>query len=520
MSQINTNGKSLESDRLFEIVRILSKEVKQEEDNIYRVLLCGLSAFTAEPLNMRVLGPSSAGKTHLLEKVSNVFPEEYVVKLSTASPTSFKYGMGTSMIEEQGKFIPVSSKMKSFEETLEDIESKESKKKIEIARKTLEKNAWNLVDLENKWLIFLDSQHSALWDFFKSMLSQDSEYIRHQVTNKQGGGNKQQRIVFRGKPSVIYASAKDEAIRDMTSEIDTRFQTISLQANATKYQQSIELISKHYGLVGPLYEQEVISKDEINQARSLVVSIIQTMKQYRKISRPVLNPFSEQMSLIFPHESGSRSRQFQRLMKTSNVLTMCNANRRHKLELGQTKYLVTHLSDVEQAVRLIIDNTGIPSHKIQTFNEVIKPAIQTNGHQMNVEGINLIALTASEILVHYKEQKEKSYSRKQLLETFLIPLSQHGFVERTRDPVNRTRDIFWIPEKYEQEDATIESTLIDTSTLDESCVRSFVNNHITQRLKEEEYQFYNTNDDLISVEELCKQVTRIDIESVENSFKN
>lgn len=518
MSQINSNEKSLDSDRLFKIVSILSKEVKQEEDNLYRVLLGGLSAFTAEPLNMRILAPASEGKTYLLEKVSKLFPEENVMKLSTASATSFKYGAGKAMIEEKGKFITMSSKIESFTKGL-NKEDKDYQKKITDETKRLAKTAWTMIDLEKKWLIFLDSQSASLWEFFKTMLSNDTEFIRYQTTNKHGGGNIQQRVVFQGKPAIIYASARDETTRDITSEIDSRFQTISLQANDQKYKQSIELVSKHFGL-GPLYEKEIISKKEVEQAKSMVKSVIQTLNQYRKIQRPVLNPFSDEISNIFPHETGSRTRQIQRLLRTSNLLTLCNAHNRCKFELDGTKHLISHLKDILQATRLIIDNSGIPSHKIQTFNNVIKPAIQEHGNEMSVEGKELTVLTAGEILSYYKEQKEKNYSRKQLLETYLIPLSQHGFIEKTRDPTNRTRDIFWIPERFENDDATVESTLFDTSTLDESCVTSFLENHVIHRLNKEEYTFYNTENEIISVEELSELVTRIDIESVENSFKN
>jgi len=505
MSHINSNEKSLDSDKLFEIVRILSKEVKQEDDNLYRVLLCGLSAFTAEPLNMRILAPASEGKTYLLEKVSHLFPPENVVKLSSATATSFKYGVGTSVIEEGEKFVPVTSKLQSFTNKLEK-NNKEFKKLVDEKRKSLEKDSWNMVDLENKWMIFLDAQNSGLWESFKSMLSNDTEFIKNQMTNKQAGGYKQQKMVFSGKPSVIYASAKDEARSDVTSEIDTRFQTISLHANPQKYKQSIELLSKHFGLAGPLYQKEVVNHGEIDHAKSIVSSIISTLKKYKKEDGPIFNPFSDKMAQVFPSETGARARQFQRLMRTSNLLTLCNANNRCKFEFEKTKFPITQLSDITLATRLIVDNQGIPSQKIQTFNEVIKPSIQEHGREVNVEEQELVVQIASEILEQYQEHREKTYSRKQLLETFLIPLSQHGFLGRTRDPTNRTRDIFWVPERYENVDATVESTLLDITTLDESCVSSFLEEHVTSRLENKEYQFYDTKEKIISIEELSKLV--------------
>ncbi|WP_133936211.1 hypothetical protein [Candidatus Nitrosarchaeum limnium] len=544
MTNINKQTENVvsESDNLSEIIRILSKEVKQEEDNLYRVLLCGLSAFTAEPLHMRIFAPTSEGKTYLLEKVSNVFPLENILKLASASPTSFKYDNGKVMIEEEKEvFVPLDSKLKLFEEKLEkelkeetEKESKEEKtenatdkqkdkdrkQKIDVERKRLEREAVNLINLKNKWLIFLDDQNTALWDFFKPILSQDTKLIRHNTTNKQSGSNRLQKTIFKGKPSISYASAKDEAKTDITNEIDSRFQTISLRSNPQKYKESNELVTYQYGLPGQLYEELVVSKEEIEYAKSLVSSVIQSLKRYRKIDGPVFNPFLDEIHKQFPNNSGYRSRQLKRLLKTSNLFTLCNAINRPKWELKGTKYVVTDLSDVQHAVRLIIENTGIPSHKIQAYNEVIKPSILKHGKEMSVEGQNLVVQTVAQILEQYQEHRERTYSRQQLLETYLIPLVENGFLERTKDPTNKTRDIFWIPERYQQVDATTESTLIDTKTLDESCVRSCLEKYIIRRYEKEEYQFYNTNDEIISVEELCKQVTRIDIALVKNSFKN
>ena len=339
------------SDNLSEIIKILRKEVKQEDDNLHRILLCGLSAFTPNPINMRILAPSGEGKTHLLKKVAQVFPEENVTMLSTVSSQALKYGNGKQVIEEKGKFVPLQKKIQSIEERM-DKENKEFKNNLEKATKSLQQKAWNMIDLENKWMLFLDSQDPKFWEFLKTILSQDTEYIKHLVTNRQGGGgNKQQKIVFQGKPSVIYASAKDEARTDLTGEIETRFQTISLQSSKIKYKQSNQLLGKQYGLVGPLYENEVLSKQEIRRAKTLISSIIGTLKSYQKEQQPVLNTFSDKLSEEFPNDTGFRARQFERFLRTSNLETLCNANNRPKIELASKKFPITHLSDVANASR-------------------------------------------------------------------------------------------------------------------------------------------------------------------------
>lgn len=180
---------------------------------------------------------------------------------------------------------------------------------------------------------------------------------------------------------------------------------------------------------------------------------------------------------------------------------------------------MTNISDVSNAAKLIIENTGLPSYKIQKFNDVIKPAILEHGEEVEVDEESKTVLTASQILTWFTETN-RNYSRKKLLETFLTPLFNHGFLAKTKDPRDRARDIFWVPESFENQNATTESTLINTSTLDDQCVESFLEEHIVSRYNKDEYQFYNTEEEIISVEDLATHVTRIDIDSVKTSFKN
>jgi hypothetical protein len=56
-----------------------------------------------------------------------------------------------------------------------------------------------------------------------------------------------------------------------------------------------------------------------------------------------------------------------------------------------------------------------------------------------------------------------------------------GFIEKEPDPDNKSRDIFYLTQKYETDEAESTSTLIDTSLLDYSFVKSFLDEHIKQR---------------------------------------
>ncbi len=509
-------------DYVSNVLGYLRKEIKQEDENVERVLLCGLSAFTLNPINLRILAPSSTGKTYIIEKTSNVFPQENIIKLASASARSFQYAHGSELVGENGEEID-NSEIKELQVKLSNATEKVEKKKIKAAirskKKLLEEQTWHVVDLSDKWVIFTDSQDSGLWNSLKSLLSHDSEQIKHQMTNKTGGSNKLQKVIFKGKPAVTYASAKDENSVDVTGEIESRFQTISLKASSEKYRQSMDLLGKKHGL-GPFYEEEVSSKEELQSAKESVTKLIENMNKYGKSEHPVIDPFSKKISDIFPTDNGTRQREFDRLTQIVTINTLCNAHIRPKIVVKGIEYPIVYLQDIHKAVRLMQSSLGIPSHKIQFFNEYAKPAIQENGNGVHVETI-VKGLIASEITDFYIKHKQGiKTDRKKILETYLKPLVNYGFLESQQDPRDKTRSIFWISSSYENKDAETESTLIDVSMLDKACVESYLDKILRRRLDENKVKVIDIDGSPLTLEELRDMVCTIDIKSVENRFKN
>jgi len=204
-------------DILEELVKFHKKEIKEEDSNTRKLILYGLSAFTTNPINSRIFALSSEGKTYLVNKVSATFPKESLIILSSASAQSFKYSHGTEVIEEEnGDLVPIEEKISPLEDALENTSGKE-KKSLEKQIAQLHQEAWYVIDFHNKWLIFLDSQNTALWEALKTLLSHDSEKQKHQVTNKVNGRNTQERMIFLGSPAVTYCSAKDESNFNISS---------------------------------------------------------------------------------------------------------------------------------------------------------------------------------------------------------------------------------------------------------------------------------------------------------------
>ena len=431
---------------LDDIIESISKEVIDEKDNIRQVILTILSSRTGNPQNLRILAPSGEGKTYTVLQTAQYFPQSDIWTISEASSKSFRYMAQSKVIEIDGKFVDFDEIIQPYQAQLEDkTRSFEAKKIIQ----ELEKKAYNLLDFTNKTIIFLDAQSFSLWESLKTTLSHDAEIRKDITTNKINGKNQIQRTAYKGYPAVIYCSAKDEMSKDETDEINTRFNTISIKGSASKYKKMLKLVMQKNN---PFYEQDVISPHEKETTKSKVLQLIKSMESFHG----VFNPYSEQIAEIFPNDKGFRARQLNTLSTTINLITSSRSEERYSLIGNEKQFIISSLEDVVEANKLIKQSKPLAITKIQYFNEKIKPILLGK----------LSSCTAREIA------DKLNLDRKRLLETSLTPLVDHGYLESTTDLSNRTQLLFSIAPKYVDKDASFESTFIDTSTLDNSCLKS------------------------------------------------
>lgn len=252
-------------DVLDKIIDVYSREIKEESDNIRQILLTLFSAYTKNPQNTRILAPSGEGKTYLVTKVSELFPQEHIKMIARATPQSFKYTMSSKKVIENGSgnWQDYDVAIEPLEEELAKTKDKEKQNELKQQIQELRESAYDLVDFTNMIIILVDSQSFELFESLKTTLSHDKDMIQSFSVNKtQSGTMKGQRFLIKGFPAVIYCSAKDEQQKDETNEINTRFNTISLNASTVKYRKMLELEALHSSLPNTMYQEEIISDDE------------------------------------------------------------------------------------------------------------------------------------------------------------------------------------------------------------------------------------------------------------------
>ncbi len=503
---------------LHDIVKFCSKEIRSEENNIKQIILTLLSASTTNPQNTRILAPSGEGKTYLVTQIAKLFPQENIITLAKATPQSFKYALSSKKIVENGSgnWQDYDVAIKPLEEELVKTKDKEKQQELKEQIRELIDSSCDLVDFTNKIIVLVDSQSFELFESIKTTLSHDQQDIQSFSVNKSKSGTiLGQKFVIRGFPAVIYCSAKDEQKRDETNEINTRFNTISLNASTKKYREMLNFEGIRSSLPGSIYSEEIVSEEETEQIKTRITELIERIKDNDEI----FNPYGTGLSNLFKDDAGFRTRQFKILNNNIKVLTLANAQSRPKIIYDGQEFPVSTRQDIEEACSLTKEQKEIQSYKIKYFNDYIRPAILHHGKEKSLVTGTVLCLTVSE-LTDVLSQKGITTDRQRLQETILKPLTEHGFLEKFPDPDNRSRDVYIVTQTYVEKQASVESTLIDTSLLDESCVKSFVEKYVEQRFDQGKLEIHNKDGNKITPKELLDILCKIDAQTPPNRHEN
>lgn len=484
---IKDQAELLREDVFENIVKVLEKEVTNEKENIIQIAVTILSAYTSDPQNLRILAPSGEGKTYLVNQVSALFPQQNIIPLSNATPQAFKYLASKKIVETKPGVWedyddivgPILQHAEVFaKQNGTDVKlNAEQKKEIQ----GIEENTYQLLDFTNKTIIFLDNQSFALWEALKTTLSHDREYNKSFTVNKSNMGKSgTSKIVYKGWPAIIYCSAKDEISQDKTDEINTRFNTISIKGSAEKYKKMLNIKTLKANLPKSFYSKKIISDEEKNRVKLHIELVIDNMLRYTKNKPPIINFYAEAIADMFKSDAGFRSRQLANLLSNITVITLAHAKNRAKLVDESSEFPITTRSDIKIANQLTHEPHPLPLTKIQFFNDRIRPILLKHGKLTdNIFESDIKALTARDMSEHITAEFGIVIDRQKFVEIYLQPLIDHGFMESIPDPNQKTRFLYYLVPRYAREKATLESTFIDESTLDDSCVNIFKENWLS-----------------------------------------
>jgi len=375
-----------------DLVEILGLTIKKDEENKIVTFLCELAAYTENAqFNISYNAPSSTGKSYIPLEISNLFPNEDVMKLGNCSPTAF--------FHEQGEY---------------------NKDKNIIT-----------VDLSRKIIVFLDQPHTALLERLRSLLSHDEKEMQSKITDKnQKGGNRTKTVIIKGFPSVIFCSA---GLR-IDEQEGTRFLLLSPEVNQEKIRQGIlESIKKEVDAESyrDLLEENPKRKLLKERIRAIKLECIREVKiaSYQKFK----DGFLGENKIVKPR-SQRDVKHIASIIKSFALINLWWRDRN-----GTT--ITANEEDIEQAFKIwdaisVSQELNLPPYIYNLYQEVILKAWNdknNNRSESFVKITGVLGLSRQELLQKHFGVYGRMLDTNKLRQQILPMLETAGLITQEAD---------------------------------------------------------------------------------------
>jgi len=408
------------TEKLDELFGVAKAEIKEEIDNflpklskildkkisydyVQRILifLVGFSAYTKEPLNLFLKGPTSSGKTYLTTTVLDLFPPEDVWFLGGMSPKALIHEYGTKEI----------------------IETSENGK--------VKKEELHIVDLRNKILVFLETPNRETLNILKPILSHDKEEIKFKIVT---GTSKKKHVtktaIIQGWPATIFCTTR--------TRTDTELSTRSLMATPDLTPKKIR------GTVSIIFDDAVdptsreINVKDRNWIRKFLLDKKEELKKLsRKVKKEEYFNVLREAVLKIPYKQVRLARDLKKLISLIDVMAFLHSANRRKTEKNEVianEYDIVTACFIYDCIREPTE-LGLPAPVLDFFEKVYLPL-----QQILPEGVNKLQL-----MEKYRKVYHVPISEQWLRKNFLNPLCEEvGWLAKDRDP-NDSRQIIFVP---------------------------------------------------------------------------
>ncbi len=368
-----------------DLVDVLGLTIKQDEENKLITFLCMLSAYTEDSqLNLSFNAPSSSGKSYIPMEIAKLFPDEDVLELGYASPTSF-FHSSWEFNKETNEFI---------------------------------------VDLSRKIIVFLDQPHTLLLQHLRPLLSHDAKRINVQITDKgEKQGMRAKKIVLVGYPAVVFCSAA----LNYDEQETTRFLMLSPEINQEKLREGV-VESLHRGADPEAYNRNLSA----DSGRNNLMKRIEAIKSEAIVDIRVTQGshierrFLGMIKILKPRHQ----RDIKRLVALIKIFALLNVWWRERD--GNT--ISAEQDDVDQAFALwekiyVTQELNIPPYVYRLYLDIILPACKEKNETDNRAG----GITRQEMMAKHFQVYGRMINTYSLRTEILPLLTQAGLITEKFD---------------------------------------------------------------------------------------
>lgn len=412
------------------ILKDLEKRVKKDKATKLSVFFAGLSAYLPEPINLFLKGESGVGKSYNVVETLKYFPEEDIWFLGGLSPKALIHSYGV-LLNKYGEPIdllekPAKPKKSSFKDDFGEFKEAEYAKALENYREQL--NAWNeeirdaytLIDLSHKTLVFLESPEQETFRMLFPILSHDNHKVEYRFTDKTAKGQlRTTRVVIQGWPATIFLSTDKRYME----ELATRSFTVTPESSKEKIEEANRLTNQKASFPWQ-YNHETTETQTIKK-------LVQSIKnQFTNNQTNIVIPFTS-LHEFFPKEIVRDMRDFQHFTQFLKTITALHIYQRPFLKINGKKFLIATIEDVKNALETYSEvfettRTGTEQKILAFYHQIIQT--KENWH-------------LKELTAEYNRLNEKKLSS-ETIRLMLERLSQIGYIDIQKDGNDKRLNIY------------------------------------------------------------------------------
>jgi hypothetical protein len=464
------------SDPIDYVLKIALKEAKKEDRLTNQLFITKLSAYSNNPINLLINAPSGVGKNYVINKVASLFPDYDIISLAGMTDKALFHRSGTLVIKDEftGEYVSIEDQINDLDEQISDKEFEISKiqdrnakqalksliEELYQKKKELLKDARKLIDLSNKIIIFLDTPSERLLSGLLPLLSHDKYEVEYEYVDTHNG-IKTKNNVLRGWPAVIIAQALDYSNSPRYPEYQRRFISANPTMTQEKYNEAIDLISYKFSNPDLVYQNEVVSDLEKEKAREIVNGLKEQIQDICRDIKPgknnVIIPFSQLITRSLPKEKAEDMTRANRIYTYLSFLPIVNFHKRPRITIvkqGDINIQVIPIAtfeDLQNTISLMEYSDGVRPYILEWYYDILLKAYEDKGDyvdsKVNSKGEELkeerVALTSQDLIKKHKEVHNETLTNKKLLQSYLYPLFNQGYIDNTDSVIDKRAKIYY-----------------------------------------------------------------------------
>ncbi len=309
------------------------------------------------------------------------------------------------------------------------------------------------------------------------LLSHDKYEVEYQFVDTSSAsrtGLKTKTNVLIGWPVVIFAQAIDNTNHKRYGEIQRRFIITNPRMDVEKYQNAVDLIIEKNSIPDLVYQQKVVSDEDKDIAREIVLNIRDDLLSLLDATKPgknnILVPFGHLLKKIISKNNTSQDMTFvNRLMHHIVLFANIHIKKRPYFEISPAfgsnslRIPLALYSDFEEALYLVNNSAGgLKPYVLEWFHNVFLKLYDSKSSDPDskVKNGELIfeqrkAVTTQELIAKSKEIMNRIFVTKHVLSEFIYPLSNLGYIDNLPSEIDKRAKLYFLVTDLEKEQFNI-----------------------------------------------------------------